>query len=299
MVDGIIPINKAVGTSSFRVVSKIKKFLSVNKAGHGGTLDPLASGVLLVFVGRATKFSKYALDCSKEYLCKITFGYSMNTFDLEGEITGEKKIPDLSLDLINHHLSQYIGEIKQTPPIHSAIKIKGKPAYHYARKNIDITMNPRKVRIYDISIIEWNGLDLILKISTSKGFYVRSFADEIGKVFDSLSYLSGLSRTKVGIFKQSESIDLDNLFNLDLKEANLNNIISSPDKLLQDFDAIQIASDLIDKFVEKKPFCVKDLKKHSNYRVYDNQNNFLGTASFSNSNNTLIRNELYKINNSL
>ena len=138
---------------------------------------------------------------------------------------------------------------------------------------------------------------MLEKISTSKGFYVRSFADEIGKVFDSLSYLSGLSRTKVGIFKQSESIDLDNLFNLDLKEANLNNIISSPDKLLQDFDAIQIASDLIDKFVEKKPFCVKDLKKHSNYRVYDNQNNFLGTASFSNSNNTLIRNELYKINN--
>ena len=299
MVDGIISINKPVKTSSFRVVSKIKRFLKANKVGHGGTLDPLAQGVLLIFVGRATKFSKYALDCSKEYLCKITFGHSMNTFDLEGEISGEKKVPDLNPDLINYHLSQYIGEIEQTPPIHSAIKIKGKPAYHYARKNIDITMSPRKVSIYDISLIEWNGLDLILKISTSKGFYVRSFADEIGKVFGSLSYLSGLSRTRVGTFSQSESIDLDYLINIDLNETDLNNIILSPDKLLQHFGAIQISADLIDKFVEKKPFCVENLKKYSNYRVYDKKNNFLGTASFGNSNNTLIRNELYKIDNSL
>tara|TARA_B100000073_G_scaffold298501_1_gene264003 strand:- start:389 stop:1285 length:897 start_codon:yes stop_codon:yes gene_type:complete len=297
MFDGIISINKPPNITSFKTVSEVKKRLRVKKAGHGGTLDPLASGVLLIFLNRATKFSKYALDCTKEYLCKITFGQATNTFDLEGEVTEQKEIPELSYEKLKLKLSEFVGEIIQTPPKYSAVKIKGKPSYYYARKNIEITPKPRKVILHDISIKDWNGIDLVISVTTSKGFYIRTFADEIGRIFDSLSFLSNLKRTRVGPFEISNSIDLQDLLTQDLNLLFDEQILKHPDELLEDYGSIQINDNLIDKYVEKKTIDFKINEQFENYKVYNQSKFFLGTASYDNTNSTLIRNELYKMPN--
>tara|TARA_Y100001960_G_scaffold83890_1_gene89621 strand:- start:359 stop:1255 length:897 start_codon:yes stop_codon:yes gene_type:complete len=298
MFDGIVSINKPSKITSFKTVSEVKKKLCVKKAGHGGTLDPLASGVLLVFLNRATKFSKYALDCTKEYLCKITFGQATNTFDLEGKVTGKKEVPELSYEKLKLKLSELIGEIIQTPPKYSAVKIKGKPSYYYARKNIEITLKPRKVFLHDISIKDWNGIDLVINVTTSKGFYIRTLADEIGKIFDSLSYLSDLKRTRVGPFQISNSIDLQDLLTQDLNLLYDEQILKHPDELLQDYGSIQINDNLIENYLEKKTIDLKINEQFENYKVYNQSNFFLGTANYDNTNSTLIRNELYKMPNS-
>ena len=299
LLNGIISINKPIGITSTKAISRIKRILNPHKIGHGGTLDPLASGVLLVFINRATKFSKYALECSKEYVCTIRFGQATNTFDDEGEVIEEKPIPDLNSCDIKLILSTYLGTLKQTPPIHSAVKIKGKPSYYYARKNIDINLAPRKVSIYNISLIEWDGRDLKLKISTSKGFYVRSFANEIGRKFNTVSFLINLERTRVGMFQSNESIRLNELLSMSIDQIENENIIKSPDQLLIDHEPILINDNLVPCFMVKQPFEIKNEKNHKRFKVYDNNKCFLGTAHFDNNNNTLIRNELYKTNNIL
>ena len=298
MFDGIISIIKPPKITSFKTVSEVKKRLCVKKAGHGGTLDPLASGVLLIFLNRATKFSKYALDCKKKYLCKITFGQATNTFDLEGEVIEQKEIPELSYEKLKLKLSELVGEIIQTPPKYSAVKIKGKPSYYYARKNIEITPKPRKVFLHDISIEDWNGIDLVISVTTSKGFYIRTLADEIGKIFDSLSFLSDLKRTRVGPFEISNSIDLQDLLTQDLELLFDERILKHPDELLEDYGSIQINDNLIEKYVEKKIIDFKIKGQFENYKVYNQSKFFLGTASYDNTNSTLIRNELYKMPNS-
>ena len=297
--NGIISLNKPVGITSTKAISKIKRILTPRKIGHGGTLDPLASGVLLIFINRATKFSKYALECSKEYLCTIRFGQSTNTFDDEGEVIEEKPIPELNSIDIQLILSKYVGDFQQTPPIHSAVKINGKPSYYYARKNIDVNLKPRKVSIYDISFIAWDGKNLKLKISTSKGFYVRSFADEIGRKFNTVSFLKNLKRTRVGMFQCNKSICLDELTSMSLDQIKTKDIIQSPDQLLIDHEPIIINDNLVPYFTEKQPFEIENLENHTRFRVYDKDKCFLGTAHFDNSNKTLIRNELYKTNNIL
>ena len=295
MHNGIIAVDKPLSLSSSKVVSVVKKKFNLSKIGLGGTLDPLATGVLLLFLNRATKFSVFSLNSEKEYTAIITFGKSTSTFDSEGVIVETKKIPILSHEDIENSLKNYIGNIYQTPPIFSAIKIKGKPSYYYARKKIKVELRPKKVYVKSIDILNWDGRNLELKIVAGKGFYVRSFADDIGREFNSVSFLNSLRRIRSGSFSESDLISLDKLIELDNFELINEKILKTPDFLLNHCESITLSKANLNLFYDKTPIFINLKNISERYKVYDDIGEFIGTALHDYRNKCIIREKIYKL----
>ncbi len=211
-MDKIIVINKPVGLTSNDVVQIIKKSFGFKKVGHAGTLDPNASGVLILGINQATKLLSSLLLDDKEYIASIQFGYSTNTYDIEGKITNQtnKKVV---IDKITNHINNLLQQtiINQNPPLYSAIKKDGKKLYEYARNNISVQIEPRKVKLLEANIISFDFESQVLeiKLKVSKGFYVRSFANDLGVSLDNYATLIKLIRTKSGNYSLEDAIDFD------------------------------------------------------------------------------------------
>ena len=210
----IFLINKPLTWTSFDVVNFIKKFLRATikqkvKVGHAGTLDPLATGLLIVCTGRATKKINDFVEMDKEYTGTFFLGATTPSFDSESEINQQFDISHIDAALIEKKKKLFLGKIRQTPPIYSAIKIDGKPAYLYARKNKEVKMKSREVEIteFEINRIELPEIDF--RIVCSKGTYIRSVADDFGKALNSGGYLTSLCRTKIGIFSLDDAMSIE------------------------------------------------------------------------------------------
>lgn len=208
---GFLNIYKPVGMTSHDVVSVLRRVTKIKQIGHTGTLDPFAEGVLPICIGKATRLIEYLQD-DKEYLATVQFGAATNTFDLDGEkvFTSDKKV---SLDDIKEGLKSFEGEIFQLPPIFSAIKVKGKKLYEYARKGEEVEIQPRKVVIENIELKnfdeELQQAQILLKCS--KGTYIRSIANDLGKILGCGGYLIKLIRTQAGKFRVENSVQLDGI----------------------------------------------------------------------------------------
>lgn len=211
-MDGIYLIDKQVGISSYDVIRKLKKVLNTKKIGHAGTLDPFASGLLVVLVGKATKLSNLFINDDKTYTGSIYFGKSTDTYDKEGQTT--KKLDDFNItdeDIIRA-FNSFVGTISQTPPIYSAIKQGGKKLYEYARSNADVIIKKRTVTIYDfIQTSKLKDNITKFKVSTSKGTYIRSLAHDVGEVLNVPSHLNSLMRVKSGAFKLDDAYSYEDL----------------------------------------------------------------------------------------
>ena len=220
-MDGIILINKEKGCTSHDIVNKVKHILN-EKVGHTGTLDPNATGLLPILVGKGTKISQYLINHDKEYEVELKLGIKTDTADIEGKILEEKNVEDkiLKKENIIKTLNKFIGRQKQIPPIYSAIKINGKKLYEYARKNIDIEINPRDIEIYEIKLNNIDKENKLIKftVKCSKGTYIRSLCEDIAKKLGTIGFMKELNRTKVGIFDIKDSIKIEDL------EQNINNI---------------------------------------------------------------------------
>lgn len=208
---GFLNIYKPVGMTSHDVVSVLRRVTKIKQIGHTGTLDPFAEGVLPICIGKATRLIEYLQD-DKEYLATVQFGAATNTFDLDGEkvFTSDKKV---SRDDIKEGLKSFEGEILQLPPIFSAIKVKGKKLYEYARKGEEVEIQPRKVVIENIELKnfdeELQQAQILLKCS--KGTYIRSIANDLGKILACGGYLIKLIRTQAGKFRFENSVQLDGI----------------------------------------------------------------------------------------
>lgn len=203
VVDGVLLLDKPVGISSNNALQQVRRIYLASKAGHTGTLDPLATGVLPICFGEATKFSRFLLHCDKEYIASIRLGISTTTYDAEGDITKKMKVNCNKLQ-IQECVSQFIGTITQYPPIFSAVKLHGRPLYHYARNcgTEDIQIKPRQVHIYELQIIEFiDEVTFKLRVLCSSGTYIRSLASDIGHKLQCGAYLCDLVRTKTGCFQ--------------------------------------------------------------------------------------------------
>jgi tRNA pseudouridine55 synthase len=198
-MEGIILFNKPLGYTSYQIVEFFKRKTN-KKVGHGGTLDPLAEGLLIIGVGEYTKeLTKFLKNSIKEYICTIKLGYISNTYDKEGEIIKtNKEIP--SFEKTKEVLESFKGKILQRPPIYSAIKIKGIPLYKLAREGKKIDVKEREVEVYDLEVLSFQNDLLTLRIKVSSGFYVRSFANELGEKLGCGAYLEKLIRTKINNF---------------------------------------------------------------------------------------------------
>jgi tRNA pseudouridine55 synthase len=204
----VVNLNKPPNIASRRAVSEVRKILKAKKAGHAGTLDPLAEGILLVCIDEATKISRFLSGLDKEYLATVRLGQATDTFDSEGSILSENDVSGITFADVESVIVKFDGDVMQVPPMFSAVKIKGKPLYKLARKGHVVERQPRKVHISGIDIIEFNNPILKLRIECSKGTYIRSIANDIGYLLGVGAHLSGLKRIRVGNFRIEDSVNM-------------------------------------------------------------------------------------------
>ena len=210
-MEGIINVNKPKGITSFDVIRKLRKILSLRKIGHTGTLDPMAEGVLLVCVGKATKLAQDIEASSKEYIAGFELGYKTDTYDTEGTVTDKSEVFSVSSEKFTEVLKKFTGHIKQVPPMYSAIKINGQKLYDLARKGEIIEREARDVFIENIEVLEFDGKKGLLKCKVSKGTYIRSLIYDIGEELKTFAVMTSLVRTKVGVKTIEDSFTLDEI----------------------------------------------------------------------------------------
>ncbi len=208
-MDGIIIINKPKECTSHDVVAKVKKICK-EKVGHTGTLDPMATGVLPLLIGEGTKLSEYITNHDKKYIATIKLGIKTDTLDSEGKIIEKQEVDlkEISTENVNKVLKTFLGKQKQTPPMYSAIKIKGKKLYEYARAGKKVEVPEREIEIYEIELLKIENDELSFKVHCSKGTYIRSLCEDIAIKLGTIGYMKELERVKVGEYEINQAIDL-------------------------------------------------------------------------------------------
>lgn len=206
---GILLIDKPLGITSHDVIARLRRKLQTKRVGHAGTLDPLATGLLVVAVGPATRFLQYLPLEPKEYIGTIKFGIETTTQDAEGEIVSEKTVPADLMSAIDQALPQFKGAISQMPPLYSAVKKEGKPLYVYARRGENVVRKPRNVYISEVEVLEHNGNEVDVRVVCSGGTYMRTWAHDLGQNLGCGAHLSGLRRTRVGKFSIDDAVTLE------------------------------------------------------------------------------------------
>lgn len=207
---GLLVVDKPVGPTSHHIVQSVRRGTHVRKVGHAGTLDPRASGVLVLCLGAATRLSEYLSTSTKCYEAIVRFGAATKTYDTEGEITLHTGIAP-SLEEIESALPSFVGEIQQVPPPFSAIKVKGRKAYEMARDGEDVDLDPRTVSIFELTTIAYEPPDLTLGVTSSAGTYIRSLAHDLGSALSTGAHLAALRRTKAGPFSIEDAIPFTKL----------------------------------------------------------------------------------------
>lgn len=224
-MNGIINVNKPKGITSFDVIRKLRKILSLRKIGHTGTLDPLAEGVLLVCVGKATKLAQDIEAHSKEYVAEFELGYKTDTYDIEGTVIDKVENFSVTKEKLLEVINTFLGNIKQIPPMYSAIKVNGQKLYDLARKGETIEREARNIFIESIELLEFDGKKAKIKCSVSKGTYIRSLIYDIGEKLGTFAVMTSLLRTKVGEETLDKSFTLAEIESL--KNEGKENFITS------------------------------------------------------------------------
>lgn len=212
VVSGVLVIDKPIGLTSHDVVQIIRRGTGIRRAGHTGTLDPRASGVLVVLIGPAVRLSEYVSASDKRYQATIRLGSSTDTYDAEGVVTKSTiSVDDITEERFNDVLQEFVGEIEQVPPPYSAVKVKGKKAYEMAREGEDVDLSPRKIHVYSLEVLEWAPPEVVIDVYCSSGTYVRSLANDLGNRLGCGAHLVGLRRTKSGRFTLRDAVPLRRL----------------------------------------------------------------------------------------
>lgn len=214
-MDGVVIINKPKGMTSQNVVSKVKRILNEKKVGHAGTLDPNATGVLPILVGKATKISKYLIEHDKSYEAIIKLGEKRSTGDIEGDIVEKKeiKLDKYTSEDIQNILNMFLGKTKQIPPMYSAIKVNGKKLYEYAREGKEVELKERDIEIFNIQLknVDYENQEISYIVDCSKGTYIRTLCEDIAKKLNTIGYMKELTRLRVDKFNISNAITLEEL----------------------------------------------------------------------------------------
>jgi tRNA pseudouridine55 synthase len=217
-LDGALLVDKPSGPTSHDVVDAIRRRFGIKKVGHCGTLDPNATGLLIIVLGRGTKLSEKLMGADKVYEGAVKFGEATDSYDSDGEITESKPVPPLTLDQLNEAAVVFIGDLMQTPPMVSAIKVKGVPLYKLARKGIEVAREPRLVHIYNFRFTNYEPPLGRFRIACTKGTYVRSIAHELGQKLGCSAHLAALRRVTSGKFDVADAAALDDVLKLTAAE---------------------------------------------------------------------------------
>jgi len=289
IVSGVLLIDKPQGMTSQQVVSKIKYLLKSDvhdskKAGHTGTLDPMATGLLPICLGEATKFSHYQLDAVKSYQAIIKLGEQTDTGDAEGQIITTSPVPHVTQAMLQSVTEQFLGEIMQVPPMYSALKKDGKKLYELAREGIEVERTARPLTIYELSLTPLSNQQLQLTVTCSKGTYVRVLAEDIAKALGTLGHLTALRRIRTGDFEIADAIPLADFAALDVA-ARFDKLLavdacvhSLPSLVLDDSQSKRIRQG--QRLNVKATILTQQLNLTANqtFRLFDDRQQFLGTG---------------------
>ena len=279
-MEGIIVVNKPKGITSFDVIRKLKKILKTKKIGHTGTLDPLATGVMLMCVGKVTKLASDLEAKDKVYIADFDIGYATDTYDIEGKKIAENII-EVSKENLEQSIKKFIGNIKQVPPMYSAIKIDGSKLYHLARKGIEVERPERDVTIEYIDLLDFKDNKAKIETKVSKGCYIRSLIFDIGQDLGTYATMTALQRKQVGDYSLEDSYSLEQIeemvLNNDFKFLKTVEEIFSYDKY-----SLQTEKEFI-LYKNGNTVKVKENLENKKYRIYF-QDEFIGLANVENNN---------------
>lgn len=275
-MNGVLNIFKPKGMSSFDAVRVVKKVAGTGKVGHTGTLDPEATGVLPICIGRATKIIDYIMDSEKVYEVTLKLGIRTTTYDLEGEVLEERDPSHLTEEEILNAINSFKGEYSQIPPMYSALKQNGVRLYELARKGIEVERKGRLVNIYNLEDIKINNPYISMKVTCSKGTYIRSLCYDIGEKLGVFATMTQLNRAKTSVFSQEKSININ-----ELTKENINDYILSMEEALEKYDKIIVNKKYVKLLVNgvrvaDSRFTKDKVINNKLYRVYDDENNFIG-----------------------
>lgn len=275
-MDGVINIFKNTGMTSFDVVRIIKKASGTKKVGHTGTLDPEASGVLPVCIGKGTKIIDYIMNSNKVYEVELKLGVNTTTYDLEGDIVEEKDPSFLNKEEIFNVIESFKGEYNQIPPMYSALKQNGVRLYELARQGIEVEREGRLINIYDIEDVKINNPYVSMKVTCSKGTYIRSLCYDIGKKLGVGATMTTLKRTKTSKFSQDESININ-----EINSENIENYIISIEDALDFYEKVVVLNKYSRLLINgvrvfDKRFTRDNIEVEKLYRVYDEDGHFIG-----------------------
>ena len=289
MNSGIINIYKEAGYTSFDVVARLRGILKIKKIGHTGTLDPDATGVLPVCVGKATKLCDMLTDKDKVYECVMLLGVETDTYDLSGRVL-ERRTVDVSEKQVEEAISGFVGDIMQVPPMYSALKVNGKKLYELAREGKEIERKARPVSIFSIDILEMNLPEVTIRVHCGKGTYIRSLCHDIGQKLGCCCTMKSLVRTRVSMFDISDARTLDEVQRI-VKAGNLDGIMLPIDQVFEDMETVFVipTEEAIKHAVNGVPVDISEVFAESissfendkRYRIYLPDNRFIGVYSFN------------------
>lgn len=279
-VNGILLLDKPVGITSNAALQEVKRLLFAAKAGHTGNLDPLASGMLPICLGEATKLSAYLLDADKVYLGTCKLGVRTSTADAEGEIIESRAVPALDETQVDTILERFRGDIEQIPPMHSAIKQNGQPLYKLARQGIEVERKPRQVTIHELRIVRLEGDEIELYVHCSKGTYIRTLVEDLGAALGCGAHLSQLRRIRVGPFQEEGMVTLDTLREEAEEGAEaLDRFLLPLDTALGDYPEVKLSESSLFYVRQGQAVQVPQAPTAGWVRLFDNAGDFVGVGA--------------------
>ena len=276
-VDGLLLLNKPTGMSSNRALQITKRLFNAKKAGHTGSLDPLATGLLPICFGQATKFAQFLLDTDKQYQVTLKLGVRTTTSDSEGEVISEKPVPELSEEELEQSLDFFRGETDQTPSMFSALKYQGKPLYYYARQGFTVPRPTRKITVWSLKLDAFNKDEVTLYLHCSKGTYVRTIVDDWGERLGCGAHVTALHRTSVGGFSDSAMLALSDMEDQNQSGVSLLPHLLPVDSLVAHFPLIELTDNQSTVMRFGQVVDLSNMPDQEHVRLYDAEG-FLGVG---------------------
>jgi tRNA pseudouridine55 synthase len=274
-VDGVLLLDKPAGLTSNAALQKAKRLYRAEKAGHTGTLDPFATGLLPLCLGEATKFSQFLLDADKVYLAEVCLGIRTSSGDLDGEVIATRPV-DVPEATLRRALEAFKGEIEQVPPMHSALKHQGRPLYEFARQGIEIERPARRVVVHELTLEAFSGTACTLRVHSGKGFYVRALADDLGEALGCGAHLVGLRRTAAGGFTIADAVTLSELEVM--TETARDARLLPADGLIDELPDLTLDVESTWQISHGQAVWMPRLRVGTLYRIYAPDQEFLGVA---------------------
>jgi tRNA pseudouridine55 synthase len=278
MPSGILIINKPPHITSHDVVNRVRRAINIRQVGHAGTLDPMATGVLVVCVGQATRVSEYLMGHAKIYRARIRLGIETNTYDVDGEVTATHEVNVTETEL-RSALNNFVGQIDQVPPMHSAIKQGGQKLYDLARQGIEVDRPARSITIHSINLIQFESPDLLIEVKCSAGTYIRSIAHDLGERLNCGAHLIELQRTASGVYSIEQASDLEKF----MVDTDWSTHLHSIDEALSDWPEMTVKEADRARAINGAPLDLQLSAEHC--RAHDEQGNLIALLMFDHKKN--------------